>query len=1122
MNTMKGVAGRLVVLGGIFVSLPVQAEWITYSVHEGVYTNAAIWRQGYVPTNTTQYAQINTGNRGDFRFTLTDWQEKSSNFQLMVYPGSTLVLDGAGAVFEKPALGPDEGEYIKDPTPISLQTGSSVPNTKLITITAQSGYSYPYTERFFRWTDALFAVTNTSDNDVSVTFSRGTFDFSGSGNSANRLMVNLGSGWRQTDNNHELIRSSAFNFNDVTSRFGCVQLGGGQGKLEVDYNVCGGTFEIAENLYFAGSSHLTLKDGAVLSAKRVMRLNASQPLAKLSADDAVYEARATVTSGSTPFIGQLDVAELGAKGLTVRAGSYEVSLWQDFTDMTGQAGRLILEGDNRIHVAKNSHQSVLDSRAANLVFTADVTDYAATVVVTNGTVVNFAASTALELGGLTLGNGVQVYVNPATRLTVGALSLGDASVILASAFANGTYPLVTVRGNLAVAVREAWQTLPVGGGRSVNKSYRFICGDYDSANDVTVLSLVVADAYEPTVTDAADVPVPIDSLLVLGALAFTDAKDHVLSGSNRIFFEDSGHASISVLSGSQEIAVPTLLSALTKIDVAGGATLTFSKPIAHGGVDKTGTGVLAFGADAASELPLGLTLRDGTWKVEAEGERTAGALKIQSPNPSNAVVLATATDTTVAGLTVPSGAVVKTGVGALTVENESAKMQLYGDGSIHGKLQYGISLPAGPMDFPADGTPPTQNYSAFNIVEGEMVLRGTGAEEPTSASQYFSTEEVFVGMRSPLDVQSAPGLVIDHARVDLGSTQRHVFIAANPVATDISGEAANPYLVISNKAEVLADGIVVGTSCDDDGLADVYPAVTVDNAALKVTCRRAHSFLTLSGGKACHTSFVLRNASTLETADLAVRWWGDAEVDVDDGSVFTKYADGACAIELGKSARGAMTVRDGSTLRCASVALKSGEKLVSGNRVDFAFDGGYLDPAADAFAFSALPSGAHLVALAGGLKLAVPAGGTWTLPAIVEGSGPIVACGEGAVALDGAFTNAFAGAGVFTGGTLRKATVKIAVDDAGAVVGGVPTFDGAAYDGRLTIDLGRTAENPIDLATIRDLTVMKYATTAPAAANLGKLVGTGLPKAYGKFRVEDGKVILESAADSRGMVLIFR
>lgn len=1121
MNTMKGVAGRLVVLGGIFVSLPVQAEWITYSVHEGVYTNVAIWRQGYVPTNTTQYAQINTGNLGDFRFTLTDWQEKSSNFQLMVYPGSTLVLDGAGAVFEKPALGPDEGEYKSDPTPISLQTGSSVPNTKLITITAQSGYSYPYTERFFRWTDALFAVTNTSDNDVSVTFSRGTFDFSGSGDSANRLMVNLGSGWRQTDNNHELIRSSAFNFNDVTSRFGCVQLGGGQGNLEVDYNVCGGTFEIAENLYFAGSSHLTLKDGAVLSAKRVMRLNASQPLAKLSADDAVYEARATVTSGSTPFIGQLDVAELGAKGLTVRAGSYQVSLWQDFTDMTGQAGRLILEGDNRINVAKNSHQSVLDSRAANLVFTADVTDYAATVVVTNGTVVNFAASTALELGGLTLGNGVQVYVNPATRLTVGALSLGDASVILASAFANGTYPLVTVRGNRAVAVREAWQTLPVGGGRSVNKSYRFICGDYDSANDVTVLSLVVADAYEPTVTDAADVPVPIDSLLVLGALAFTDAKDHVLSGSNRIFFEDSGHASISVLSGSQEIAVPTLLSDLTKINVAGGATLTFSKPIAHGGVDKTGTGVLAFGADAAIELPLGLTLRDGTWKVEAEGERTAGALKIQSPNPSNAVVLATATDTTVAGLTVPSGAVVKTGVGALTVENESAKMQLYGDGSIHGQLVYGVTVPSGPMDFPADGTPPTQNYSAFNVVEGEMVLRGTGADAPSKTGQYFSTAEVFVGMRSPLDVAAAPGLVIDHAQVDLGGMQRHVFVGTKPVIADTLGEADHPYLTISNKANVTSHGVLIGDGCDTDATADVYPHVTVDDATWNINVGNAGK-LELSGGKTCHTTFDVLNGATFCAGKAPVIWKGDAAVTVDGASLFAGLTpETVCAFQFGNNASGTFLVKgDAKLLYGGTVYAQGASKLK--DRVDFAFDGGYLDPLASAFAFEAPLAGVHFVALAGGLKLAVPAGGTWTLPAIVEGSGPIVACGEGAVALDGVFTNAFAGAGVFTGGTLRKATVKIAVDDAGAVVGGVPTFDGAAYDGRLTIDLGRTAENPIDLATIRDLTVMKYATTAPAAANLGKLVGTGLPKAYGKFRVEDGKVILESATDSRGMVLIFR
>ena len=247
-------------------------------------------------------------------------------------------------------------------------------------------------------------------------------------------------------------------------------------------------------------------------------------------------------------------------------------------------------------------------------------------------------------------------------------------------------------------------------GREAGKTYNFRCGDYDSVSGTTVMSLEVGTGTTPAVTDAEDVATPVDNLVVLGALAFTQARDYVLTGQGKLRFEDTGAAAVTVASGSQKIDVPAYLAGILAIDVPGGASLEFGKPVVNGGIDKSGTGVLTFGADAASELPSGLKLRDGTSK---------GAVTIQTPNPSNAVVLATSVDTTLPGMTVLSGAIVKTGAGRLTVENADTAMQLFGNNSIHGQLLYGVTVPGGAMDFPADGTPPTRRKSRFPTPRAE-------------------------------------------------------------------------------------------------------------------------------------------------------------------------------------------------------------------------------------------------------------------------------------------------------------------------------------------------------------------------------------------------------------------
>ena len=194
----------------------------------------------------------------------------------------------------------------------------------------------------------------------------------------------------------------------------------------------------------------------------------------------------------------------------------------------------------------------------------------------------------------------------------------------------------------------------------------------------------------------------------------------------------------------------------------------------------------------------------------------------------------------------------------------------------------------------------------------------------------------------------------------------------------------------------------------------------------------------------------------------------------------------------------------------------------------FTFDGSAWIPSADDYTFDwgEKRSWMKIVAEGDGLKLPVPDGKIWMMNQTVEGDGGIVHTGAGTLVLGadaGRYTGVtkavegatvdlggnahplvIGGKGTFTHGTIAAGGgIALAVNDAYETED-APALDGVTFAGRVKVDLGRTAENPL-AEPFGTFTVCTYAGAAPDVSGW-KLKGTGLKNMGGEFVAKDGVV----------------
>ena len=247
--------------------------------------------------------------------------------------------------------------------------------------------------------------------------------------------------------------------------------------------------------------------------------------------------------------------------------------------------------------------------------------------------------------------------------------------------------------------------------------------------------------------------------------------------------------------------------------------------------------------------------------------------------------------------------------------------------------------------------------------------------------------------------------------------------------------------------------------------------------------------------------------------------------------------------------RGTLAFRNGSTFAYGGFT----ETSSMNKNLTFAFDDAELLLHKDrATATLAAPTYnyVHYEMRGAGVVLKPANGATYTINAKLEGTGGLVIAGEGTVALAngtyaftgtsdvragtldltsaGALTNprfaATTGAGVISGGTLNRPTLAIALSDAWGNTNGIPTFANCSFVGRVTVDAGRTAVNPLVLppdAARQPVAVARFSGTTSADVSSWRIVNTGDREVRGRFSLVDGTVYL-TPAPPFGMTITLR
>ena len=636
---------------------------------------------------------------------------------------------------------------------------------------------------------------------------------------------------------------------------------------------------------------------------------------------------------------------------------------------------------------------------------------------------------------------------------------------------------------------------------------------------------------------------------LVGALAFTADRDYVLTGLGSLYLADTGYDTcIDVNAGHQTIGVPVTSMRNLSLKVAAGASLTLAETVrvragilrvnpdqTTGGVVLSGTNSGAIGgvyfrggqltvsstavfdgfaqkslldfhgyatlrvcgdpADAEYRLPFDLYMRSVSWG-SPEAIWNDCPLVVQPYRVS-----------------LNSGvAPVKRGKGALVFEAGcDEKIRVTNTNGRRGSND-GTTLPTDALNIPDSTGVLKWDYSlaGLNVMEGEVCLRGTDSALPDATSQAFEIQHLnLVGVRSTNDVVAAPGLVLDHAWgvANDGNGSRTV-LAGNAYAGECLNESTNAYLTVRNGSTLDAGTLEVGIVSDASKAAvAVRPRVTIADSV----CAVANS-LVLSGRADCEAVWTVTNG-VLHAGAEAIVWNGAVEGVVGGVSTLAKNAAGEPTVfAAGAAASGELCFSDGAVCRASSSTAEDGAAA------SVAFDGGSLVvPNGTTIDFAA---GCGLKANAGGLGMDVPAGETWTLASSVDGPGAVILRGEGTLALSGTISAAFAGSGTIAGGALKKAELRPTVEADGTVTE-TPLLDGVAFAGKVTVDLGHGADDPLVLSDLVGKTVARYAGTAPDVKQL-KLSGVNGGKVYGTFAAEDGKIVLTGASDSIGLMLIVR
>lgn len=765
------------------------------------------------------------------------------------------------------------------------------------------------------------------------------------------------------------------------------------------YHQTGGAVTVDGNFLCVGKNldrkygHVVLDGGTLTCAK--LYSTASQKAGK-SAHAAFSANGGTLAPNRSTdsFFSAFDSAKLGTDGLTLALGDFDVTLGQRFVNEDGVDGTLAKTGSGTLTLngeAAASTFSVLELKEGVAAFAAGVSAFAPTIAVDAQAQLDVSnLGDALDFGGLTLGSAQGMgFLKCKTTQTIAlsTVSVVRAGLILSDVHTAGTYPLLRApTASVDAATVDAWWTSSVMGGRQDGLCYTFttaVDGDY------TVFALVVATGTEPanvvtwrgsgenatwadpanwqgTRQGAADVAtftggagdakrVLLDGDAVVGKLDYvgTDA-DYLLTGSGRLTFADTGYASISVAGGEQTIENELTLNGMLSAYVAGGAKLVLDGAISGGGLAKTGAGELELGSENAFTMGIEarggfltartpgaldsvspdrqtVTIGDGTLRIAGdptdEETRLDRDVVLETSAASKAAVIDTDANVTFGTLSSTAGALIKKGRGRLTFEIGGEAKTASSSGNL---------VSAGtPVNFSADGTPPTEGFGGLTVAEGEVVLRGTLSTAPSDASQAFSMADALkLGTATTNVLSASPRLTVDHAYVYFGATTSYV--APYMAAAQGCPSMQTVDFVLTNGANVAAKTYfyVGNAASSDNGMS------ATANVRLYDSSFSGPWDLYMPGRSNCRVNFDARNSNLAVRGGISV--YGPLS-GVMSGGTISQYRDArkVGSLTLNGYADGSILFTDGAVVHAA--AMKCTQDVQGDRRFQFVFDNAELD-----------------------------------------------------------------------------------------------------------------------------------------------------------------------------------
>lgn len=659
--------------------------------------------------------------------------------------------------------------------------------------------------------------------------------------------------------------------------------------------------------------------------------------------------------------------------------------------------------------------------------------------------------------------------------------------------------------------------------------------------------------------DVSERCVRVEGAAEAAAVSFR-AGDYTVSGDGTLVVAGKrGEALVEVTEGAATVSVPVSLGTVTKIPVAADAALSFNGPISDGGIRKTGSGLLTLaGANdfisplealgGVTELAHGDAVRGAT-KVSIGGatlsvtaEQNISAPITVSSAYETPAILKTDVNTTASAMKV-DGALIKRGAGRFTLD-----MRESDSSSVLTTLNSSpgvVSL----TYFPEDGSAPNlaNSWAGFTVAEGEFAVLGDRSDTLSAKGG------VSIGMNATNMSENAQArLTIDGATFDNMTGVASPLLVGYGTSLQFTRQHT-PTLALVNGAFLKAYRIVLGRS--------TYGA-TAGHATLLVTNSTVYTseYLQFSNVDAWQSNCAVTRASGAELMS-AKHFYLQGRFDV---SVNNTYIGGGNS--SGERTAEPVRVRV-DTYNAAqpggTFALRGGSVLSAyfenmsypSNPIEFIWDDAEWRWSAAlgdyTFASSSVNTDLFKFTMEGrGIVLKPTAGATFTTEVPFTGAGGMCNAGAGTVKFASGtykFTGpcevasgakvdlsdagvvsgaAFKGAGTVFGGNfsgVTKIMLPNVADDWTAPE--VTTFENCAFSGRVLVDFGRSAVDPLDEKPFGkdSLVVAKFSGDAPDVSGWKLKTGsTGLKYVGGEFFVDAAKGEIRMTPCQVGAVMVVR